>query len=195
MTNRLIAEFKRLVPTSPAATPGERFGSDPDRQVAAENRAGDPVNVKAALSPDDLARACADAMWKEDDASKGLGMEILQIKAGEATLTMTVKPHMVNGHGIAHGGFIFLLADSAFAFACNSHNERTVAAQCNIAFIKPGKLGDRLIATAREISRTGRSGIYDIRVTVDDTAIAEMRGHSRTIGGAWVPAAGTSAEL
>ena len=147
------------------------------------------MNVKATLSPDDLARACAEAMLKEDDASKGLSMEILRIKAGEAVLTMTVKPHMVNGHGIAHGGFIFLLADSAFAFACNSHNERSVAAQCNIAFIGPGKLGDRLVANAREISRTGRSGIYDVRVTVDDTAIAELRGHSRSIGGAWVPAA------
>src|ERR1700716_3513848 len=145
------------------------------------------VNVNATLSPDDLARACADAMWKEDDASKGLGMEILQVKAGQATLTMKVNPHLVNGHGIAHGGFIFLLADSAFAFACNSHNEKAVAAQCNISFILPGKLGDRLIATAREISRTGRSGIYDVRVTVDDTVIAEFRGHSRTIGGARLP--------
>jgi acyl-CoA thioesterase len=145
------------------------------------------VNVKATLSPDDLARACADAMWQDDDASKGLGMEIRQIKPGEATLTMTVQPQMVNGQGIAHGGFIFLLADSAFAFACNSHNERAVAAQCNISFIRPGKLGDLLIATAREISRTGRSGIYDVRVTVDDTPIAELRGHSRTVGGAWVP--------
>ncbi len=152
------------------------------------------MNVKATLSPDDLARACAEAMWKDDDASKGLGMEILQIKAGEAVLTMTVKSHMVNGHGIAHGGFIFLLADSAFAFACNSHNERTVAAQCNISFIRPGKLGDRLVATAREISRTGRSGIYDVRVTVDDIAIAELRGHSRTLGGAWVPATEATAE-
>src|SRR5258705_1458919 len=177
MTNRLNVQFKRLVAASPAR---------PGRPV---------VNVKATLSPDDLARACADAMWKEDDASKGLGMEILQISAGEAMLTMTVKPHMVNGHGIAHGGFIFLLADSAFAFACNSHNERTVAAQCNIAFIRPGKLGDRLIATARELSRTGRSGIYDVRVTVDDTAIAELRGHSRTIGGAWVPTGKADAKL
>jgi acyl-CoA thioesterase len=146
------------------------------------------VNVTATLSSDDLARACAEAMWKEDDASKGLGMEILQIKAGAATLAMTVEPHMVNGHGIAHGGFIFLLADSAFAFACNSHNARAVAAQCNISFIRPGRLGDRLIAVAREISRTGRSGIYDVRVTVGETAIAELRGHSRTLGGAWVPA-------
>jgi acyl-CoA thioesterase len=149
------------------------------------------LNVKTALSPDDLARACADAMWRDDDASQGLGMEILDVRAGQATLAMTVKPHMVNGHGIAHGGFIFLLADSTFAFACNSHNERAVAAQCNISFIKQGKLGDRLVATATEISRTGRSGIYDVRVTVDGVAIAELRGHSRTIGGAWVPAAKT----
>lgn len=146
------------------------------------------MNVKATLSPDDLARACADAMWQEDDASKGLGMEIAEIRPGQATLTMTVQPHMVNGHRIAHGGFIFLLADSSFAFACNSRNERTVAAQCNITFIKPGKLGDRLVATAREVSRTGRSGIYDVRVTVDGAVIAEFRGHSRTVGGAWLPA-------
>jgi acyl-CoA thioesterase len=126
-------------------------------------------------------------MWKEDDASQGLGMEILEVGAGRAVLTMTVQPHMVNGQGIAHGGFIFLLADSAFAFACNSHNERAVAAQCNISFIRPGKLGDRLVATAREISQLGRSGIYDVRVTVDDTAIAELRGHSRTVGGKWLP--------
>jgi acyl-CoA thioesterase len=153
------------------------------------------VNVKAALSSDDLARACAEAMWKEDDASKGLGMEILEIKPGHATLAMTVRPDMVNGQRIAHGGFIFTLADSAFAFACNSHNERVVAAQGNITFIKPGKLGDRLVATAREISRSGRSGIYDVRVTVDDTAIAEFRGHSRVIGGVWLPATDADAKL
>ncbi len=146
------------------------------------------MNVKATLSPDDLARACADAMWQEDDASKGLGMEIAEVRPGRATMAMTVQPHMVNGQRIAHGGFIFLLADSTFAFACNSHNERAVAAQCNISFIRPGKLGDRLVATAREISRTGRSGIYDVRVTVDDVVIAEFRGHSRTVGGAWLPA-------
>jgi acyl-CoA thioesterase len=149
------------------------------------------VNVKAALSPDDLARACAEAMWKDDDASKGLGMELVEVRSGQATLTMTVQPHMVNGQRIAHGGFIFLLADSAFAFACNSHNERAVAAQCSISFIKPGKLGDRLVATAREISRSGRSGIYDVRVSVNEAIIAEFRGHSRTIGGTWLPASET----
>jgi acyl-CoA thioesterase len=145
------------------------------------------VTVKATLSPDDLACACAEAMWREDDASKDLGMEIAAIGPGQATLTMTVKPSMVNGQRIAHGGFIFTLADSAFAFACNTHNERVVAAQGHISFIRPGKLGDRLVATAREISRSGRSGIYDVRVTVDDVVIAEFRGHSRSIGGTWVP--------
>jgi acyl-CoA thioesterase len=192
MTNRLNEKPKRLVPASPGATWEKRFASDCDRLA---DRGETAVNVKATLSTDDLARACADAMWKDDDASKGLGMEIVEIKPGQATLAMTILPHMVNGHGIAHGGFIFLLADSAFAFACNSHNERTVAAQCNISFIKPGKLGDRLVATAREISRTGRSGIYDVRVTVDESAIAELRGHSRTIGGAWVPAAAADSKL
>ena len=145
------------------------------------------MNVNATLSPDDLARACADAMWKEDDASKGLGMEIVEIGPGRATLSMTVKPEMVNGQRIAHGGFIFLLADSTFAFACNSRNERAVAAQCDITFIRPGKLGDVLVATAREISSSGRSGIYDVRVTSGEVVIAEFRGHSRTIGGAWLP--------
>jgi acyl-CoA thioesterase len=146
------------------------------------------VNVKTTLSPDDLARACAEAMWKEDDASKGLGMKLVEVKPGRATLTMTVRPEMVNGQRIAHGGFIFTLADSAFAFACNTHNERVVAAEGNITFIRPGKLGDRLGAPAREISRSGRSGIYDVRVTVEDVVIAEFRGHSRAVGGAWLPA-------
>src|ERR1044072_9110838 len=147
-------------------------------------------HTPAMLPPDDVARACADAMWKDDDASRGLGMEILDIKAGRATLAMTIRPNMVNGQGIAHGGFIFTLADSAFAFACNSHNERVVAAQGNITFIRPGKTGDRLVATAREISRSGRSGIYDVRVAVDDVVIAEFRGHSRSVAGEWITVAG-----
>ena len=147
------------------------------------------MNVKAEPSPNELARACAQAMWQQDDASRGLGMEIVEVKPGQATLSMTIKPHMVNGQRIAHGGFIFTLADSAFAFACNSHNERVVAAQGNITFLRPGKLGDRLVATAREISRSGRSGIYDVRVTTDDgSVIAEFRGHSRVVAGTWLPA-------
>jgi acyl-CoA thioesterase len=94
---------------------------------------------------------------------------------------------MVNGQRIAHGGFIFALADSAFAFACNSHNQKSVAAQGDITFIKPGKLGDVLVATAREISRGGRAGIYDVQVKVGDQVIAEFRGHSRTMAGTWLP--------
>jgi acyl-CoA thioesterase len=146
-------------------------------------------DATATLSPAELARACADAMWAGDDASQGLGMEIVDIGPGRATLAMTVQPHMVNGQRIAHGGFIFLLADSTFAFACNTRNERMVAAQCDITFLKPGKLGDRLVATAREISRSGRSGIYDIRVTAEEVVIAEFRGHCRTIGGTWLAVA------
>lgn len=146
------------------------------------------MNVKAALSPENVARACADAMWAEDDASKGLGMEIVEVGPGFATLAMTVRSDMVNGQRIAHGGFIFTLADSAFAFACNSHNDRVVAAHGQITFIKPGNLGDRLVAKAREVTRGGRSGIYDVRVTAGDTVIAEFRGHSRVIPGAWLPA-------
>ena len=145
------------------------------------------MNVNATLSPDDLARACAEAMWKEDAASSALGMRIKEIGAGRATLTMTVRSDMVNGQLIAHGGFIFALADSALAFACNSHNQRAVAAQGSITFIRPSKLGDVLVATAREISRSRRSGIYDVRVTVGDDVIAEFRGHSRTIAGTWWP--------
>jgi acyl-CoA thioesterase len=97
---------------------------------------------------------------------------------------------MVNGQRIAHGGFIFTLADSAFAFACNSRNEKAVAAQGDITFIKPGRLGDLLIADAREVSRSGRSGIYDVQVKAGDEVIAEFRGHSRLIGGTWCPETG-----
>ena len=144
------------------------------------------MSAKAALSPDELARACADAMWQEDNACQGLGIELVRIAPGEAVMAMTVLPHMVNGHGIAHGGFIFTLADSAFAYACNSRGDRAVAAQGQISFIRAGKIGDRLIATAREISRSGRSGICDVHVSVGETIIAEFRGHSSSVDGRWV---------
>jgi len=146
-----------------------------------------PSAAPADLSPDALARACADAMWTNDHASKALGMEIVEIGVGRATLAMTVTTEMVNGHGICHGGFIFTLADSTFAYACNSRNENTVAAQGQISFIRPGKLGARLVASAQEINRAGRSGIYDVRVTAAGIVIAEFRGHSRSIGGTLVP--------
>lgn len=110
-------------------------------------------------------------------------MEIVEVAPGRAILTMTVSEAMLNGHEIAHGGFIFTLADSAFAFACNSYGERTVAVHCSITFIKSAAKGDRLVATAREVSRTGRSGMYDVSVSANGSVIAEFRGHSRTIGG------------
>jgi acyl-CoA thioesterase len=138
------------------------------------------------VTPDELAHASAEAMWSTDTASRGLGMEIVDVAPGRATLAMTLSEDMLNGHEIAHGGFIFALADSAFAFACNSYGERTVAVHCSISFIKSAGKGDRLVATAREVSRSGRSGIYDVSVAVDGTIIAEFRGHSRTIGGSIV---------
>lgn len=135
------------------------------------------------MTPDEIARASADAMWRDDDATRALGAELIEIGPGRAILAMTVRSDMTNGHKTAHGGYIFTLADSAFAFACNSHGVRTVAAHCAVTFIRPGKLGDRLVATAREVSRMGRSGIYDVTVVSNGETIAEFRGHSRTIGG------------
>lgn len=137
-----------------------------------------------------LAKRAAAAMWADDHASQSLGMELTHIAPGEATLTMPVTKAMTNGHGTAHGGIIFTLADSAFAFACNSRNQRTVAQHCSITYLAPAHEGDTLRAEAREIALTGRSGIYDIRVFRGQTCIAEFRGHSRTIKGQHVPEGG-----
>lgn len=135
-------------------------------------------------SKDNTARACADALWATDNASRALGMQLISVSPGNAELSMMVRPEMTNGHGTCHGGFMFTLADSAFAFACNTYDERTVAQHAQITFIAPAKTGDTLIAKAVERSRTGRSGIYDITVTLESgEQIAEFRGHSRTIGG------------
>ena len=138
------------------------------------------------MTPDELAQACAEMMWTDDRASQRLGMTLDAVAAGAATLSMTIRDDMVNGHGIAHGGFIFSLADSAFAFACNSYNERAVAQACDIVFAAPARLGDRLVATATERHRFGRNGIYDIRVTkdvADGPVLAEFRGRSRLVPG------------
>ena len=138
----------------------------------------------SAPAPQALAEACARAMWAEDQASQSLGMRIERIAPGEAVLTMTVAERMVNGHGICHGGFIFTLADSAFAFACNTYDRRTVAQHCAVTFLAPSRFGEVLSAHALEVSRAGRSGIYDVTVTGDGGAVvAEFRGHSRTIKG------------
>jgi acyl-CoA thioesterase len=123
----------------------------------------------------------ARAMFDADIASRALGIELFEAADGAATARMTVTATMVNGHGIAHGGYIFLLADTAFACACNSHGPVTVAATADIAFIAPAREGDVLDAVAHERTRFGRSGIYDVTVLRGTQVIAEFRGHSRTI--------------
>ena len=141
------------------------------------------------MSPQELAEACARAMWNGDLASQNLDMTLDAVAPGEATLSMTVTANMSNGHGNCHGGYIFTLADSAFAFACNTFNQVTVAQNCSITFLSPGRIGDRMTATARQVSRTGRSGIYDIRiVNQDGKQVAEFRGLSRTVKGTHLPA-------
>lgn len=131
-----------------------------------------------------LAQACADTMWRDDRASKELGMSIERIGPGEAVMQMRVRPDMTNGHDICHGGFIFTLADSAFAFACNTYNQRAVAQQCAVTFIRPVHAGETLTAHAVERSKAGRGGIYDVTVRdSNDIVVAEFRGHSRTISG------------
>lgn len=134
--------------------------------------------------PDALARAVAKAMWDKDLASRSLGMSLDAAGPGEATLSLTITAAMTNGHKTCHGGYIFTLADSAFAFACNSYNQNTVAQHCSVTFLRPAFEGDRLTATAREVSRIGRGGIYDIKVTNQNGEhVAEFRGHSRTVKG------------
>ena len=135
------------------------------------------------MSPEDVARRSAEAMWAEDRASRGLGMTLEAVGPGTATLSMTVAEDMVNGHAIGHGGYTFTLADSAFAFACNSYNRSTVAAGAEIRFRRPTRLGDRLVATASERERTSREGVYDVLVTVGDEVVAVFVGRSKEIGG------------
>ncbi|MGH3423938.1 MAG: hydroxyphenylacetyl-CoA thioesterase PaaI [Nocardioidaceae bacterium] len=139
----------------------------------------------AEAGADDLARRCAAAMWESDLASRDLGMVLEEVRAGSARLSMRVGEHMVNGHELCHGGYIATLADSAFAFACNSYDDVTVASGFDITFLTSARLGDELVASARERVRRGRSGLYDITVTRRDGAeevVAEMRGRSRSLG-------------
>jgi acyl-CoA thioesterase len=140
------------------------------------------------MTPEEIADACAKAMWAEDHASRGLGMAIVSVGPGRATLAMTVTKAMTNGHGTCHGGYIFALADSAFAFACNSHGPRSVASQCSVAYLAPGHEGMRLVAEGVERQRGPRSGITDVTVRDEvGTVIAEFRGHSRVVPGSLLP--------
>ncbi|MFG2682194.1 hydroxyphenylacetyl-CoA thioesterase PaaI [Streptomyces sp. NPDC048392] len=122
-----------------------------------------------------------EAMFAADEASRGLGIELVEHGEGAAVVRMTVTPAMVNGHRIAHGGFLFLLADTAFACACNSRGPVTVAAGADIVFVAPAREGDVLVARAEERARYGRSGIYDVSVRRGDEVIAEFRGRSRSV--------------
>ncbi|MEV6083590.1 hydroxyphenylacetyl-CoA thioesterase PaaI [Streptomyces parvulus] len=122
-----------------------------------------------------------ETMFSADEASRGLGIELVEHGEGTALLRMTVTPAMVNGHRIAHGGYVFLLADSAFACACNSHGPVTVAAGADIVFVAPAREGDVLVARAEERARFGRSGVYDVSVRRGDELIAEFRGRSRSV--------------
>jgi acyl-CoA thioesterase len=129
-----------------------------------------------------VAHTSAHEMFERDTASKALGIELLEAGDGQATARMRVTAEMVNGHGMTHGGFVFILADTAFACACNSHGPVTVAAGADISFLAPTREGDVLTAYAQERVTKGRSGIYDVTVTCDGDVVAEFRGRSREIG-------------
>ena len=136
------------------------------------------------MTPDEIARKCAEVMWPDDHTAREHGIRIVSVASGEASLSMRLTKSMTNGHGMGHGGFIFLLADTAFAYACNSHNQRCVAQHCSITYLKPAREGSTLTATAREVRRIDRSGVYDISVADEEgTPIAEFRGMSRTVAG------------
>lgn len=152
----------------------------PDRAV--------PAPLPDDVTAHDLARRCADAMWAADLASRRLGMRLDAVAPGRTTLSMRVTEEMVNGHGTCHGGYLAVLADSAFAFACNTYDDVTVAAGFDIVFTAPAHRGDELVAVAVERVRRGRSGVYDVTLTrvgggsgVGDV-VAEYRGRSRSLG-------------
>jgi acyl-CoA thioesterase len=131
-----------------------------------------------------IAEASRDAMWANDRASRLLGMRIDSVAPGRATLSMTVREDMLNGFDICHGGFITALADSAFAFACNSYNEMTVASGISVDLVAPGRVGDVLTAQAAEVTRAGRTGVYDVEVRNQrGERVAVFRGRSYTIKG------------
>lgn len=147
------------------------------------------MSVHTQLDPQTLAERCAQAMWRDDRASQHLEMKLISVKPGQAVLTMPVKETMVNGHKTCHGGYLFTLADSCFAFACNTYNQRTVAQNCTITYMAPAFEGDQLTATGKEISRQGRSGIYDVTITNQKgQAVALFRGLARTIKGSLLEA-------
>ena len=134
-------------------------------------------------------------MWERDVTCRQLGVSLDEVGPGRAVLSMTVAPEMANFHGTCHGGYIFLLADSALSYACNSYNRRSVAHVCSITYLTPARLGDRLTARADERAMSGRTAIYDVSVlTGEGVLVAEFRGQSRTIDGTLVPEDGPAEE-
>ena len=140
------------------------------------------MGAKAAADGEQRAEQAAAAMWAADAASQGLGMALEDVGPGLARMAMVVEPRMLNGHGMCHGGFIFALADSTFAFACNSRGRQVVAQTCTITYLRPARAGERLVATARELALAGRSGLYDVQVAGEGGVVAEFRGQSREVG-------------
>jgi acyl-CoA thioesterase len=128
-----------------------------------------------------VAERSAARMYANDRASQAAGITIHDVAPGQATARMAVGESMINGHDIAHGGYVFMLADTAFAFACNTYGTPTLAQAGDIVFVRPARLGDELVASARERARYGRSGIYDVSVTAGGELVAEFRGRSRTL--------------
>ena len=140
--------------------------------------------MHAAATPQQVADAARDAMAANDRATRALGIAVVAVGPGTATLRMVVRDDMLNGHDICHGGLIATLADSAFAFACNAYNELSVAAGFDINLMAAAKLGDVLTATAHELSKAGRTGVYDVAVTNQrGDAVAAFRGRSYTMKG------------
>src|SRR5690606_73604 len=137
------------------------------------------TNVAHETDPQTLAETAVKAMFERDRASQALGMQVLEIRPGYARVSMKIREDMVNGHELCHGGLIFALADSAFAFACNTYGATTVAAGAPIDFLRPGRLGDELVAEARELTRSKRTGVYDVLVTNQSgERVALFRGRS-----------------
>jgi acyl-CoA thioesterase len=136
------------------------------------------------VTPDEIARKVAAAMLAREGTGPAWGVEIEAAREGYARIAMVLRADMLNGHGTAHGGMVFALADTAFAYACNSRNAKTVAAQASIVFLDAAREGERLTAEARETALAGRSGVYQVTVRGGDgRVIAEFQGYSRTLGG------------
>lgn len=138
-------------------------------------------------APQDVAERAAAAMERADAAARSAGVTLLEVGPGYARTALTVGPAHLNGHGLCHGGYLFLLADAAHAYASNSHGPSAVASGADIVFLRPGALGDELVAEARERSRAGRSGVYDVTVRSGEVTLAEFRGRAVTVPGLAAP--------